>query len=531
MYKSDDNFSMKILLTGCLLVIATLAAYLPALDNQFIIYDDPDYVTDNVAVLSGISWKSIVWAFTSSHSGNWHPITWLSHMFDVTLYGLDPRGHHLTSLIFHTANTLLLFTLLRQLTGAHWRSVVVTLLFALHPLHVESAVWISARKDLLSTFFLFFTLLSYYRYTLSSSYSLYISTLLLSICSLMSKQMFITLPFILLLLDWWPLNRFSVKRLDQDWKTIKKLVVEKLPFFAIAAGASLITYISHENVGTVASITPLAIFENVGRAFVTITAYLIKMLLPINLAVFYPYRPDFPSPGVFIPSILFFVAMTIAALHCRRRFPFVTFGWFWYILTILPVIGIVQIGNMSMADRYTYVPLVGPFVAGVWGASEVMARWPKVKAATVICTCLILIFLGIATFRQTRYWYNGITVFSHASIVVKDNWLAFDNLGASYLILEGANNKLNIAASVRKPIPSSIRAAASIPNEFPLQSAIKALREAIRIWPEYHSAHYNLGLAYILLGNPEAALVEYRILVNLDETLANKLLESMGAIR
>jgi len=291
----------------------------------------------------------------------------------------------------------------------------------------------------------------------------------------------------------------------------------------MSLAAGVLAFVTHDKVGTIAPLTVATISENIGRAIVASASYIAKMFLPLNLAVFYSFNPEFPQPAVFIPSLIFFVTMTTAALLLHRRLPFFTFGWLWYLVTLLPVSGIIRIGNMAMADRYTYIPLVGPFLVIVWGAATVTLNRTKVQAVLTGVTLIVLIFLGTATFKQTRHWFNGITLFSHASIVVKDNWLAFDNLGASYILLADTGNTSNLFHSMRKPIPLSHLATTDLVNNPPLESAIKALLESIRIWPDSESAHYNLGLAYYMVGDREAALNELSILSRLNPDSAKDL--------
>jgi tetratricopeptide (TPR) repeat protein len=408
----------KSCLVGLLLVAVTMAAYWPVLDNDFISLDDHEYVTENPHVISGLSWSNADWAFRSGYASNWHPLTWLSHQLDVQLFGLKPRWHHFTSLLLHLANSLLLFSLLRRMTGAPWRSAFVAALFALHPLHVESVAWVAERKDVLSTFFFMLTLIAYAKYTevqsskfkvqsqkaqLGTPESLqpsitnhptssvqhptssirypasvfYLLALLLFALGLMSKPMLVTLPFVLLLLDYWPLQRFGSSTINHQLSTIRRLLLEKLPFFTLSAGSSVITFLAQSRSHAVSVTMP---FEaRLANSITSYLRYLQKALWPANLSLHYPH-PTVLSPEMdpwgwqtLIAALVVLVLSGWAVWRLKRE-PWFAVGWFWYLGTLVPVIGVVQVGGQAMADRYTYIPLIGIFIVVAWSLEEFVSH-------------------------------------------------------------------------------------------------------------------------------------------------------------
>src|ERR1051325_6928527 len=354
---------------GILLVLAIAAVYLPVIWLDFLNYDDPDYVLENIHVCSGIKWEGILWAFTHSHSGNWHPLTWISHMLDCQFYGLKPAGHHVTNLLFHTANTLLLFGLLRFLTGAVWRSACVAALFAVHPLHVESVAWIAERKDVLSAFFWILTMWAYVKYLEDPVFRRYALVLISFALGLMAKPMLVTLPFALLLADYWPLRRFSF---DSDRHAIWRLALEKIPLIALTVVASIITFEVQKAGGSVNGLEKIPLGLRIENAAVTYLAYIRNFLWPVRLAAFYPYPISVPLSWA-VGRVLAMLGFNIAALMLARRYAYLLVGWFWYLGTLVPVIGVVQVGGQARADRYTYIPLIGILIIVAWGCSELLA--------------------------------------------------------------------------------------------------------------------------------------------------------------
>ena len=491
--------SRRTLLICLLLAAATLAAFWPVIHSDFIHYDDPQYVTLNPHVASGLTWANVKWAFSSGYASNWHPLTWLSHMLDAQLFGLKAGGHHLTNLIFHVLNTLLLFLLLKRMTGALWRSAFVAALFALHPLHVESVAWVAERKDVLSAFFFFLTLLAYAKYVETRNRpaasglqnrkpdhasrftlhaSLFYSLALLSFAlGLMSKPMLVTLPFVLLLLDFWPLGRFQPATFNLQPSTILQLLREKLPFLVLSILSCAVTL----RVQTQAMVDPNALpsharLENAAMVYVT---YLRQTFWPTRLAIFYPYPTAFSDVQV-IGAAALVLSLTAAAVFLARRRPFIAVGWFWYLGMMVPTAGVVQVGSQARADRYTYLPLIGIFILVSWGLasiqkSEVTSQprklsgsrletdqdFPRFAALAARAkgllaggAVLVLIALGMTAHQQVEHWRNSETLFKHAAAVTQENYVAWGGLGIVDLRRDdpaSAMPKLNRAFEYAEP--------------------------------------------------------------------------------
>ena len=485
-----------------LLAVITAAAYWPVARSDFINLDDPDYVTNNPRVLHGLAPESILWAFKTFHAGNWHPLTWLSHMLDCQLFGDRPAAHHLASLILHLANTALLFLVLLRLTKARWRSAFVAALFALHPLHVESVAWIAERKDVLSTFFFMLTLWAYVRHLeerprvspsdicgrpaaaqTRKSRIWYALALLSFALGLMSKPMLVTLPLVLLLLDYWPLQRCQPSPLNPQPPFLWPLLAEKAPFFALAVTSSVVTFIAQVQSGSVASIEAVPFASRLTSALVAYGAYLQKTFWPHDLAVFYPYPTTPPTLSAGVAAAVL-AAISIAVVRCRRRAPYLLTGWCWFLATLLPVIGLIQVGSQSMADRYTYVPLLGLFLAIAWGAADLAARWPHRQTVLAATGGAVLGACWITCHLQVKYWQDSLTLFSHAVAVTGSNALAECNLGNA------------LGASGHAP------------------DAVAHLRQALRLRPAYAEAHVNLGMALVFEGKTDEAIQHYRAAIN-----------------
>jgi tetratricopeptide (TPR) repeat protein len=499
----------------CLLLAAvTLALYWPVQSHEFINYDDPDYVLNNQHLRDGLSLEGILRAFTHSHSSNWHPLTWISHMVDCELFGLNPAGHHVVNLLWHTANTLLLFLLLRRLTGGLWRSAFVAALFAWHPLHVESVAWISERKDVLSTFFWLATTWAYTTHVARPTQRSLIKVIVLFAMGLMSKPMLVTLPFTLLLLDVWPLRRLDIAALDRAElkQAVALLVREKFPLFVLALVSSTITLLAQEKGGAVVSMQSIPLVERLVNAVVSYAGYLGKLVWPVNLAIFYPY------PGKWqwwqgLPALALLSAVTVFALKNFRARPYLAIGWLWYLGTLVPVIGLVQVGMQSMADRYTYVPLLGIFLALGWEISHWAARWRWPVAALKTAGALVLIACAVLTRQQILQWKDTETVFTHALRVTRNNFTAHINLGNLYFdsgLTGEAMGQFNAALQVQ---PDSPQARYNIANVLLRQGrreeAIARYREALQTLPDYVDARMNLGIALVEQGKVDEALAEY----------------------
>jgi tetratricopeptide (TPR) repeat protein len=452
---------------------------------DFVNFDDHIYVTENEQVLHGLTWHGLSWAFTTGHAANWHPLTWLSHMLDAQIYGLNAGGQHLTSLLFHAANTVLLFALLNLLTNAPGRSAVVAALFAIHPLHVESVAWISERKDVLSTFFELFGLLCYVRYVRTRGWISYVGLALFFAMSLMAKPMAVTLPFVLLLLDIWPLARVQ---LVPDWPLWRKLVTEKIPLMLLAVASSVVTILVQRHGGAVAPLDVLPIEPRVSNALVSYVAYISATLWPASMAAFYPYRSF--SPFWVVGSAFVLLAVSFVALKLARLHPYVMVGWFWYVGMLVPVIGLFQVGNQSRADRYTYLPLVGIFVITTWGASELLTTLRHSRTVRAALPALAICIYAVIAYKQAGYWKDSVSLWQHALEVTKTNNVAHANLGDELL----ANGRFSEAAM--------------------------HYTEALRIRPGQYEIENNLGNALLSHGNTDDALSHYSEAVRLNPGIA-----------
>lgn len=482
---------MKNLAIAATLVIAIVAVYAQTSAHQFTRLDDPDYVVDNEHVNSGLSVANVRWALTAIHASNWHPLTWISHMADVQMFGLDAGKHLRTNIALHAANSILLFFFLLGATRRTWASAIVAALFALHPLHVESVAWVAERKDVLSTFFFLITVILWTRYVQQSSRAMYWLAVAAFAAGLMSKPMLVTTPFVLLLLDWWPYRR----------TLSRKLVSEKWPFFVLMIGSILITLRAQQ---TAMGDHPMAYrFTN---AIVAYAMYLANTFWPRDLAVIYPLPERF-SPALVIAAFVIIGSITALAVRFRDRFPFLTTGWLWYLGTLVPVIGLVQVGHASRADRYTYIPLIGIFIAVVW-------LFGKRKLA-LIAAAPILIALGIAAHTQVKYWRNGITLFERALEVtdLKDDRHIREGLGMELLRANEharAAEHLRIAAGTAGR-EDGIRAAlgTALLHLGDGAGAKRELELAVSINPTNATALRHLGDIALAEGRPDQAAVLY----------------------
>jgi tetratricopeptide (TPR) repeat protein len=535
-----------------LLALITVAVYLPVIELSFVTFDDTYYLTDNPKVQAGLTWESVRWAFTHSHAANWHPLTWLSHMLDCQLYGLKPLGHHVTSLLFHTANTLLLFGLLKRLTGAFWRSALVAALFALHPLHVESVAWLAERKDVLSTFFFILTLGAYARYVEGQSQKAkgqnlkaegrkpkaegrpksegrspksgawYLVALGLFALGLMSKPMLVTVPCVLLLLDYWPLGRLSFPSLHRSTTPPLRLLLEKLPFFALSAASCVITLIAQQKGGAVASlegVSGVSVESRLINTPISYVWYLVKLVWPSDLAVIYPYVKDWPVEQVLLATALL-IALTGMALWQGRRRAYLAVGWLWYLGTLVPVIGLVKVGTQSIADRYTYIPAIGLFIVFAWGVADLTAGWPKrtlplaAGAAALLAACALVVGL------QLLYWQNTETLFRHALAVTRNNYVACNILGSCFAEhgeLELAKKYYQSAIEISPNYPSArSNLGATLVYQKRYEEALAALEGAVSINPRSAEAESNLGAALCSLERTDEALGHLRKAIQLD---------------
>jgi protein O-mannosyl-transferase len=457
------------------LAVATAAVYFPVASFRFLSYDDAGYVTGNERVIDGLSWQGVAWAFTTMTQANWHPLTWLSHMADCQCFGAYAGAHHLVNLAIHIVNSCLLYLALRRMTGAAWRSGMVAALFALHPLHVESVAWVAERKDVLSTMFGFAALWAYACYAQRPSPARYLAVLSLFAAGLMAKPMLVTLPLLMLLLDYWPLARWT----NAVWPG-RRLLLEKLPLFGLAAASCAITLIAQHAGGAVVSIQRVPIAARVGNAALAYVGYLAKTFAPVGLAPFYPHPLKLHMTASIVAALLL-LGISIVFWRAGRRRPYLVVGWLWFLGALVPVIGLVQVGEQSMADRYTYLPLVGIFMLCVWWVADEASRWNVTARMVWVPAVGVLVACGVLTRFQVQHWADTETLFRYALTVTDDNHIAHNNVG--------------IALFTRHDY----------------DGAVRHYREALRIAPSYIEAHGNLGNVFMAQGKFDEAIAEYRI--------------------
>ncbi len=509
----SGSLMMKpVLIIPLLLCLITILPYARVRDYDFVNYDDPEYVADNSPVQGGLTLRNIRWAFTSFHAANWHPVTWLSLMADRTFFGMRPAGFHVTNVFFHLFNALLLFFLLRAMTGAPWKSGFVAALFALHPMHVESVAWIAERKDVLSTFFLMATLLAYRWYVLRPRLRRYLLVTVCFVMGLMSKPMLVTLPLLLVLLDLWPLkriDRFSIKAPVQ--RSMVGVVVEKMPLVFLSCLSCCITVIAQRQAAAVVPIERYALGVRLANALISYGGYFLKMIIPRHLAVFYPLR-SLDLAGLVL-STVFIASMTLLSFATIRKMPYIFVGWMWYVLALLPVIGILQVGSQAMADRYTYVPYIGLFVLITWGISGFLTNYRRSPILQIGIGALAILVLTIATDRQVSYWKSSGTLFEHALSVTTGNYVAHQNLGL-FLEEQGdiPGSTVHFAEALRIN-PKDINALNSLGGIFLEQgltdSAVLYFQEALRLWPDFAEASNNLGIAFARSNRLDEAIRQF----------------------
>lgn len=501
-------------LLGLLLLALTLGVYGQAIDFDFILFDDPGYVLDNDHVRAGLTWSGFIWAFTTFTVSNWHPLTWLSHMLDVQLFGLDPAGHHLMNVILHAVNALLLFLFLRETTDYPFRSFIVAALFALHPLHIESVAWISERKDLLCAFFWMLTILSHARYAKSFRKSWYTASLIFFMLGLISKPMIVTLPFVLILLDFWPLGRFFPAVVDHPVAShpsdsvhfippvsLKKLLYEKIPFFILSLLSSMVTFVAQREGGAVQSLEMLPFQSRIVNALYSYFFYIKKMFWPLDLSIYYPHLEKTLNIHVGAAFFLVLSAVSVLTIRLIPRKPYLAVGWFWFLGTLAPVIGIVQVGGQGMADRYTYIPLTGLFVVLVWALSEWISE-KKISLTLQFClTSAVILLLLAMTGSQLAHWRNTLTLFRHALAVNPDN------VEALYMLAvqeeqqghhDAYHDYYRKAVSIN---PGFVAIRHNRIGHFLVKNgkydeAIRQFEHALEVRPDYLSARINLGVAY-----------------------------------
>ncbi len=554
-----------------LLAVITIVLYWPATQCDFVNYDDNVFITENPHVQNGLTWEGIKWAFTNTkQAAYWAPMMWLSHMLACQLFGLNPWGHHLINILLHAANTALVFLLLRNLTGALWRSVMVAALFGWHPLHVESVAWVTERKDVLSAFFGLLSLICYVKAVTSgqpspgfgsagkgqvtransvqlpvTSYQsrFYWLSLLFFAFGLMSKAMLVTWPLVMLLLDYWPLQRvssfkFSVssagtaspstlnplaRRSEAKTAQLSTLVLEKLPFFGLAAAASVVTYVAQKHGGAVMSMTTLSLSARIGNALISYCRYLGKLFWPVDLAVFYPHPGYWPATQVLLAGGLL-LSITTGCILVRRRCPFLLMGWLWFIGTLVPVIQLVQSGEQAMADRFSYVPLLGMLIFVIWGMYELTRQWRhRITVLSVAGLAVTVLCFG-ATRQQLGYWKNSEALFRHALAVTENNYLAHKALGVVLGVDGRTDEAIGQFQEAIRLAPDFAEARVGLGIAFDRKGrtdeAIQQFREAIRLKPDSADAYNDLGTVLYQSGQIAEAINQYQEAIRLEPDFA-----------
>jgi protein O-mannosyl-transferase len=510
------------------LIAASLAAFGRIAGNDFINFDDQGYVTENYQIQQGINLQTIKWALTTTYFSYWHPLTWLSHTLDWRLFGAHASGHHLVSLFLHIGAVIFLFLFLNKTTNNIWPSAFAAALFALHPLRVESVAWASERKDVLSMFFGMACLYSYAFWAEKEKLFQYFLCLILFALALMSKPMMVTLPFVLMLLDYWPLHRCQ-KAFDGQGKSVNSvggLIGEKIPFICLTIACCIITFWAQNEGSSIASIEKLPFLERTANAIISYVAYLAKTFWPVNLALHYPYNFSISLWKVLISGIVL-ILITLAVLSYSKKQPFLFVGWFMYLGTLVPVIGIVQVGTQAMADRYSYLPSVGIDFILAWGIPLLFPNNDKRKKIFFPAGIVLLIILSVLTWRQCGYWKDSISLFKHTVHVTENNHLAHDNLGGS-LLKEGKiseafyhyNRAISIAPESHGYYLNRGNAYAGIGNN---QLAVNDFNKAISLKPDYIDAYYNRGTLYGKIEQYQLAIEDFNKVISLKPDHINAL--------
>lgn len=491
------------------LLALTLAVYFQVHNFDFVNFDDRETIIGNTHIRDGITLAGLSWAFTSAYAANWFPVTWISHMLDFQLFGLDSGWHHLTNLTIHLASTALLFATIKRMSQKLWESAFVSFVFALHPLHVESVAWVTERKDVLSAFFWILTIWLYLDYVDRPGPRRYLLALGAFCLGLMSKQMVVTLPFALLLLDYWPLHRPKSAR----------LVVEKIPFLALSAAVSLVTYKVQHAAGAVTALDSIPLATRAENAVISYVAYLAQFFWPSGLAVFYPYPPAIPVWHIAVSALILVAVSALALLR-----PYLTVGWLWYLGTLVPVIGLVQVGLQARADRYTYIPMIGVAIMLAWGVAEIMGRWPRAKFPLQVIAVSVCLAWTALTWTQIQYWRNSVTLFTHAIASTQNNFIAHSNLGV--VLAEQGKTKdalRNLYESVEEnPNHNDARnSLGALLGELGRSGeAAEQFQQAIRIWPNDAHGHNNLGNTLVARQKFAEAAVEFRTALKLTPDFA-----------
>ena len=515
-----------VLIAVCIfLALAVWAIFGQTLEFGFVDYDDNQYVYDNPQITHGVNLKAILWAFTHVHSSNWHPLTTLTHMFDCQVYGLHPWGHHLGNVLGHGMAAILLFLALQEMTGALWRSAFVAAVFAVHPLHVESVAWISERKDVLSALFFMLTLVAYRHYARrqespgTGAWSFlrspaYWLTLLLFALGLMSKPMLVTLPVVLLLLDWWPLQRFTI---HNERSTITQLVWEKTPFLLLSTASCAATIWAQKD--AVMYLQKLGFPLRLGNALVSYAVYIGQMIYPAGLAVLYPHPANHLAPWRIGVCVLFLLLVSAGIAAGSRKHPFLLVGWLWYLGMLVPVIGLIQVGPQAMADRYTYLPQIGLYIIVAWGSVDLCGSWRYRRVLLGAGAAAILAALLVLAHVQTTYWKNGVSLMTHAIACTSDNSIAHSNLGITLTRQGKLPEAIQHFERTIQLKPDDAGAydnlGVALARQGKLPEAIQHFERAIQLKPGFADAHYNLGLALTSQGKLAEAIQHYERAIQL----------------
>jgi tetratricopeptide (TPR) repeat protein len=511
--------------TVCIFLAVTVwLAFSGAIHNGFVDFDDDEYVYENAIIRNGLTLGNVVWAFTHAHAGNWHPLTTISHMLDCQLYGLQPLGHHLTNLLLHASTTVLLFVALRQLigpgrTGSFWPCAFVAALFAVHPLRVESVVWISERKDVLSGVFFMLTLLAYAHYARGERRSYYVTVLLFFALGLMCKPILVTLPFVFLLLDYWPLGRIQRPEIrDQmspkrsQWSVVRDLIVEKIPLFVLSAASCVITSLAQKE--AIIEMRYVPVLERLANAVVSYVVYIGQLFYPAHLAVLYLYPEHSFGTAEVILSLLLLVILSVSFFIYRKRFPFLFVGWLWFLGMLVPMIGLVQVGLQSHADRYTYLPQIGLYILVTWTALTFVTKWRYAKIPLAAAALIILTLLITQSRIQASYWQTSVTLWKHTSEATSNNYMAYSNLGIALLAEGRANEAVAQAEKAIEIKPNSAtmhrNLADALLKNGQVDDAIAHYQKALEIYPRYAEANQNLADALLQKGEVSEAIVHYQ---------------------
>lgn len=510
-------------LAACLsvaLIVVTLAVYWKTGGHEFVNYDDDEYVYNNPQVMQGFTGAGIIWAFTTTHVANWHPLTWLSHMADVEFHGMNPRGHHLSSVFLHAAASVLLFLLLFRLTASAWRSAFVAALFALHPLHVQSVAWVAERKDVLSALFWFLTLLLYASYAAGRRPLHYRLALGAFVLGLMAKPMLITVPLTLLLIDFWPLRRFDAKEPQAAHDPASStrlpplgLLKEKIPFLACSLLSAAITIYAQHKAGATVALDALPVVPRLENALVAYMTYLGLTFWPRDLAVFYPLPISFPwwqSIGAMFVLLL----VSAATIRVRRQHPYLLVGWLWFLLTLVPVIGVIQVGMQSMADRYTYIPLIGLFIMAAWGVPALAQDLRHRQRLLALLAVTVIAASAVGTWQQLDYWRDGVSLFRRAIQITSNNHIMHNSLGVALKRngdLDAAVREYRAALAIKPDFAEARNnLGLALGNQGDLDAEIGEYRKALAIKPDLVEARSNLGVALATKGDLDAAIRELR---------------------